>query len=87
MRLCTNNIFTGANSASVVHTSDDIVVGPLRFSTLRQAAQPDQYSFHTSHGVAYGIKVPLTIAGTRSAGIWRPRAGESRLRPKQLRWG
>ena len=36
MRLCTNNIFTGSNSAAVVHTSDDIVVGPLR--SLRDAA-------------------------------------------------
>jgi hypothetical protein len=66
VRLCTSNIFTGDDSAAVVHTPDDIVVGPLRFSTLRQASQLHQYSFHTPHGVAFGIKVPLTIAGTRS---------------------
>jgi hypothetical protein len=69
MRLCTNNIFTGPNSAAVVHTSDDIVVGPLRFSTLSQAAEPHQYSFQTPHGLAYGIKVPLTVAETASSWI------------------
>lgn len=69
MRLCTNNIFSGSNLTAVVHTSDDIVVGPLRFSTLRQATQPNQYSFHTPDGLAYGIKIPLTVSGTASAWI------------------
>jgi hypothetical protein len=76
MRLCTSNIFTGDNSAAVVHTSDDIVVGPLRFSTLRQASQPHQYSFQTPHGVAYGIKVPLTVAGTGSSWVALRVAGD-----------
>jgi hypothetical protein len=78
MRLCTNNIFTGDNSAAVVHTSDDIVVGPIRFSTLRQASQSHQYSFQTPHGVAYGIKVPLTVAGTHSNWVALRVAGDQR---------
>ena len=77
-RLCTSNIFTGENSAAVVHTSEDVVVGPVRFSTLRQASQPHQYSFRTPHGVAYGIKVPLTIAGTDSSWVALRVTGDQR---------
>jgi hypothetical protein len=65
-RLCSNNIYSGSNPANVVHTADDIVVGPLRFSTLRQASQPSQYAFNTPHGMAYGVKIPITVVGTPS---------------------
>ena len=68
-RLCTSNIFSGSNSAAVVRTPDDIVVGPVHFSTLRQATKPHQYSFQTPHGVAYGIKAPLTVAESGSSWI------------------
>lgn len=78
MRLCTNNIFSGRNAEAVVSTSDDIVVGPLRFSTLRQAAQSNQYTFRTPDGVAYGIKIPLTVAGTGSRWIAVRVSGDDR---------
>jgi hypothetical protein len=78
IRLYTSNIFTGDNSAAVVQTSDDIVVGPPRFSTLQQASQPHQYSFQTPHGVAYWIKVPLTVAGTGSNWVALRLAGDQR---------
>lgn len=68
-RLCTNTIFAGNNAARVVPTPDDVIIGPVRFSTLRQAAQPNQYSSHTHNGLEYGIKVPLTVFGTDSTWI------------------
>ena len=49
MRLCTNNIFTGSNSAAVVHTSDDIVVGPLRSASRRCARQLSLISTRPRH--------------------------------------
>jgi hypothetical protein len=68
-RLCTDNIYAGNDAGRVVSTPDDVVIGPVRFSTLRQAAGPNQYSSQTPDGLAYGIKVPATVFGTNSAWV------------------
>jgi peptidoglycan hydrolase-like protein with peptidoglycan-binding domain len=67
--LCADNIFAGNDAARVVPTPDDVIIGPVRFSTLRQAAQPNQYSSPTPDGLEYGIKIPVTVFGTNSTWI------------------
>jgi len=67
--LCTDNIYAGANGAAIFRTPQDIVVGPLRFGALREATGAALYAVHTSHGIIYGIKSPLSITGTSSPWI------------------
>jgi len=68
-RLCTDNIYAGRNAAAVVRTPDDIVVGPVRLSTLRQATGAGLYRFGTADGPAAGIKTPMSVSGTTSRWI------------------
>jgi hypothetical protein len=76
-RLCSDNIYAGSNGASVVRTPDDVVVGPLRFGTLRQATGQGLYTAHTPDGLAYGIKSPLSISGTSSPWVALRVAGDA----------
>jgi hypothetical protein len=68
-RLCTSSIYSGANYSAVVRTADDIVVGPARFGTLKQATGRAIYSFRSSGRRFFGFKSPLTISGTPSKWI------------------
>ena len=68
-RLCTSSIYSGPNYSAVVRTSDDIVVGPLRFGTLEQATGRGIYYFRSSGRLVFGFKSPLTISGTSSRWI------------------
>jgi hypothetical protein len=68
-RLCTSSIYSGPNASAVVRTPDDVVVGPVRFGTLKQATGKAIYSFRSSGRPYFGFKSPLTIAGTSSRWI------------------
>ena len=67
-RLCADNIYAGQSASSIVRTPDDIVVGPVRFSTLHQATGVGLYRFATPDGPADGFKSPLSVSGT--SGPW-----------------
>jgi hypothetical protein len=68
-RRCSDNIYAGGNAAAVVRTPDDVVVGPVRLSTLRQATGAGLYRFATADGPATGFKSPLSVSGTTSRWI------------------
>ena len=65
-RQCSSSIYSGTNYSAVVRTPDDVVVGPLRFGTLKQATGAGIYAFRSSGRLVFGFKSPLTISGTSS---------------------
>jgi hypothetical protein len=68
-RLCTSSIYSGSNDSAVVTTRDDIVVGPARFGTLREATRKGNDTFRSSSRLFSHFKGPITISGTSSRWI------------------
>jgi hypothetical protein len=68
-RLCTSSIYSGSNGSAVVTTPDDIVVGPARFGTLKEATGKGNDTFRSSGRLFSHFKGPITISGTSSRWI------------------
>lgn len=68
-RLCTSSIYSGSNYSAVVTSPHDIVIGPARFGTLREATGTGNATFRSSGRLFSHFKGPITISGTSSRWI------------------